>query len=114
MRQGIAWAVLAVLALAWAAPAFACPVCYGEASGEVIDGTRWSIAFLGGLVYLVLFGGAGMVLVARRRALAHSDPHHGLHLVSRAAADAGEGGNHHQDDARRPGTPAGGEETSER
>lgn len=85
------WSALAALALAaaWAAPALACPVCYGEASGEVIEGTRWSIAFLGGLVYLVLFGGVGMVVVARKRALAQGDARHGLHLVQGADAQAG-------------------------
>lgn len=103
------WSALAALALAtlWAAPALACPVCYGEASGEVIEGTRWSVAFLGGLVYLVLFGGVGMVFVARKRALAKGEPRHGLHLVTgagAAGAAAGERGIDDEDD----------EETSER
>jgi hypothetical protein len=115
-RRHLAVAVGALaLAALWALPALACPVCYGEAEGGVIDGTRMSVAFLGGLVYLVLFGGVGMVLVARRRALRSGDPRHGLHLV--AGADGGGAADHdptspdpRHDDGRR--APA--EETSER
>lgn len=76
------------LAAGWAAPALACPVCYGEASGGVIDGTKISVAFLGGLVYLLLFGGAGMAVMVRRRALKTMDPRHGLRLID-GAADGG-------------------------
>lgn len=81
-------AVVALLVLAVALPATACPVCYGEAEGPVIEGTRWSVAFLGALVYLVLGGGAGMVVVQRRRALrrmeeteSEEDLRRGLRLV---------------------------------
>jgi hypothetical protein len=61
------------VAAAWAAPALACPVCYGDASDPVLDGTKISIAFLGSLVYLLLFGGVGMAVVVRRRALRTMD-----------------------------------------
>jgi len=76
--------VLAALA-AW--PAAACPVCYGDAEDPVIDGTRWSVIFLGSLVYLMFGGAAGIVFAQRRklRRLAEApapDPWHGLHLVS--------------------------------
>lgn len=87
-RLAVTVGALATAAL-WALPALACPVCYGEAEGGVIDGTKMSVAFLGGLVYLVLFGGVGMVLVARRRALRSSDPRHGIHLVPGADGDDG-------------------------
>ena len=111
-RIAAAAGALALAAL-WALPALACPVCYGEAEGSVIDGTRMSVAFLGGLVYLVLFGGVGMVVLVRRRALRANDPHHGLHLVAGTAADAAadEFDPPHRDDDHRP-EPA--EETSER
>lgn len=106
---------MAALALAagWAAPALACPVCYGEASGGVIDGTKMSVAFLGGLLYLLLFGGMGMALMVRRRALRTMDPRHGLRLIEGSA----EAGMEHEDTSRentaRP-DPAAPEETSER
>lgn len=85
-RTAGAAAALALVA-GWAAPALACPVCYGEASGGVIDGTKMSVAFLGGLVYLLLFGGVGMAVMVRRRALKTMDPRHGLRLIDGAADD---------------------------
>lgn len=78
-------AIVACLALAVALPAAGCPVCYGEAEGDIISGTKWSVAFLGGLVYLLLGGVGGLVLVQRKRLQRmndlSADPHHGLHLV---------------------------------
>lgn len=62
-------AALVALPLLAALPAAACPVCYGEADGEMIQGTKWSVAFLGGLVYLVMGGGVGLVVAQRRRVL---------------------------------------------
>jgi hypothetical protein len=105
----------AALALATgsAAPALACPVCYGEASGGVIDGTKMSVAFLGGLVYLLLFGGAGMMLVVRRRALRTMDPRHGLRLIEGSAGDGMEHEDTGRDNTARPDRAAP-EETSER
>lgn len=84
-RAPVAAAV--AVAAGWAAPALACPVCYGEASGGVIDGTKLSVAFLGGLVYLLLFGGVGMAVMVRRRALRTMDPRHGLRLIDGMAPD---------------------------
>lgn len=115
--------VVAALALAagWAAPALACPVCYGEASGGVMDGAKMSVAFLGGLVYLLLFGGAGMAVMVRRRALRAMDPRQGLRLIDGMAEDGmaedGMDGDDTVDDAMdRPAGPhpAAPEETSER
>ena len=76
----LALALAAASCLA-AGAAAACPVCYGDAAGEVIEGTKMSVAFLGSLVYLVLGGGAGMVFAVRRRARRTLDPHHGMKLV---------------------------------
>lgn len=56
------------LLLAAAGDASACPVCYGDAAGSVIDGAKLSVAFLGALVYGVLGGGVALVVAARRRA----------------------------------------------
>ena len=113
MSRSASWGArlaAAALAAAWAAPALACPVCYGEASGGVIDGTKLSVAFLGGLVYLLLFGGVGMAVLVRRRAVRLSDPHHGLRLVTEGAEERFDGGpDNSESGGRRPA-----EETSER
>lgn len=70
-----------VLALILAAPAHACPVCYGEADNSVIDGAKLSVLFLGALVYLVIGGGVGVVFALRRRVRKNLDSRRGLHLV---------------------------------
>lgn len=82
-------ALVAVLfvGLLQALPAAACPVCYGEAGGDVIDGAKLSILFLGGLVYVVIGGGAGVVLALRRRVRKNLDRRHGLHLVAPPGAN---------------------------
>lgn len=74
---------IAALLVGWlaAAPAFACPVCYGEAGGSMIDGAKLSVAFLGGLVYLLIGGGVGVVLLVRRQVRKNLDPRRGLHSV---------------------------------
>lgn len=126
MRPPTRWAGFAaalLLTAVVAAPAAACPVCYGEASGPVIGATQLSVAFLGGLVYLLLFGGAGMAIAVRRRALKTMDPRHGLRLIEGGAEDGGvvdggaEGGGAEGDiereDVGRPEAAAP-EETSER
>lgn len=73
---------LATLAAGWllAAPAFACPVCYGEAEGAVIDGAKLSVLFLGALVYLLIGGGVALAVVAHRRAVKNLDPRRGMRL----------------------------------
>lgn len=58
---------VALAALALAAEASACPVCYGGAEGDVIEGAKLSVLFMGALVYAVMGGGVAMVVVARRR-----------------------------------------------
>ena len=47
----------------------ACSVCWGAAEDPVVQGTKLSIVFLLGLTYLLLGGGVGMVLIARRKAI---------------------------------------------
>lgn len=54
------------------APAAACPVCYGEADSAVIDGVRWSVLFLGLLVYGVIAGGGVLAWAVVRKARAGS------------------------------------------
>jgi hypothetical protein len=60
-------ATAALLGLLGPAAARACTVCYGAADDAMIDGTRLSVVFLLGLTYLLLGGGVGMFLFARRR-----------------------------------------------
>lgn len=75
-KQGLAWLAgvcVALLALVLAGEASACPVCYGAAEGEVIEGAKLSVIFMGALVYAVMGGGVAMVVVARRRAASSSE-----------------------------------------
>lgn len=86
MRLQRALAVAVVLHLVFAGSVGACPVCFGEAEAPILDGARWSVVFLGALVYLLL-GGAGLAFwLVRRKAVEQQrrqqDPHRGLHLVS--------------------------------
>lgn len=78
--------VAVLLHLVFAVSAGACPVCFGEAEAPVLDGARWSVVFLGVLVYLVLAGAGVVFWLVRRKALREQqmqrDPHRGLHLVS--------------------------------
>lgn len=75
--------MLVALTLGWlvAAPAFACPVCYGQAEGSVIDGAKLSVIFLGALVYVLIGGGIALAIVVHRRAVKNLDPHKGLRLL---------------------------------
>ncbi|MFP3941607.1 MAG: hypothetical protein ACLF0P_15015, partial [Thermoanaerobaculia bacterium] len=73
--------VALALTVLLAAPAHACPVCYGEADNSVIDGAKLSVLFLGALVYVVIGGGVGVVFALRRRVRKNLDSRKGLHLV---------------------------------
>jgi hypothetical protein len=79
-RAAVVLAALA-LALVVAAEAAACPVCFGETDDQVVEGVRWSVVFLGALVYVLMGGGVAMFLVLRRRARRLQDPHRGLRLI---------------------------------
>jgi len=83
-RTRCALAVLAALALVliFTAEAAACPVCFGDTDDDhIANGVRWSMVFLGALVYLVIGGGLAMVLALRRRVRRLQDPRRGLRLV---------------------------------
>lgn len=64
----IASPVLVLMLLVLSSPAAACPVCYGETDSAVIDGVRWSVLFLGLLVYGVILGGGFLVWAVIRKA----------------------------------------------
>ena len=83
-RLGPWMVAMVAIVCSWTAPAFACPVCYGGASGSMIDGAKLSVIFLGALVYLVIGGGVAMFVVLRRRAIKNQDPRRGLHAVPRS------------------------------
>lgn len=88
-RRRLALVVLAAVVGSWLpVVASACPVCYGEAEGGVVDGARLAIVFMAVLVYALIGGGIAMVFALRRRALRlqkENDPRHGLHLVQGTA-----------------------------
>ncbi|MEM7051975.1 MAG: hypothetical protein AAF604_20070 [Acidobacteriota bacterium] len=46
----------------------ACPVCFGEAEDPTLDAARWSVIFLGSLLYTVLASGCLLFFLLRRRA----------------------------------------------
>jgi uncharacterized membrane protein len=47
--------------------AHACSVCYGEAAGPMLDGARWGVYFLLGVLVAVQIGFASFFLYLRRR-----------------------------------------------
>jgi hypothetical protein len=83
MKRALGILAVVGIACAFAAPAAACPVCYGEAGGSMIDGAKLSVLFLGSLVYLLIGGGIGVVFLIRRRVKKNLDPRRGLHSVHR-------------------------------
>lgn len=61
--------VLAVLAVALAGQAGACPVCYGDSDAPVIKGAQISVLFMALVTYFLIGGGvvAGVLLHRRAR-----------------------------------------------
>lgn len=52
-----------------AAPALACPVCFGDTDSPMMRGAQLSIVFLAIVTYLLITGGVVVFLVLRRRAV---------------------------------------------
>jgi len=81
-RRALTALAALALVLVFAAEAAACPVCFGDTDDDhIANGVRWSMVFLGALVYLVIGGGVAMVLALRRRVRRLQDPRRGLRLV---------------------------------
>jgi hypothetical protein len=62
---------LAAVALAWLAdprPALACPACFGDAEGPMIDATRLGTFLLLGITLLIQAGFVAFFLYLRRQA----------------------------------------------
>lgn len=63
------------LFLLWATPAAACSVCYsGDADAPIVRGLEYSILFMIGLTYFLIFAGVAFFFVVRRRARKHPNP----------------------------------------
>ena len=63
-----ALALVAILALACAAPALACPTCYGDAEGPMIDAARLGMWLLLGVTFAIQGGFIAFFLYLRRQA----------------------------------------------
>ena len=62
-------AFLVIVALAVnAAPALACPVCFGDPGSSEVQGAKWAIMFLLGVTGTVLSGVVSLLLYFRKRA----------------------------------------------
>lgn len=48
----------------------ACAVCYGEPGNPLTEGAKWGVAFLGGVIFMVLSGFASLFVFWSRRAAA--------------------------------------------
>lgn len=77
MREKVFARVLAVLAIvAWAAPSFACPVCFGDSDSPMAHAANMSILFMMIVTYALIVGGVATVFVlrlkARKKALAEA------------------------------------------
>ena len=85
-RLGAVLALTAAAAAAAPSSAAACAVCYGRAAGDVIGGARLATVFMLVLTYGVLFGGAALAVVVRRKHVrAASAPGAGPALAGAAA-----------------------------
>ena len=65
LALGLAVAFLVTLA----APAWGCPVCFGESDAPIVKGVEMSVLFLVIVTYGLLVSGVVLVVLLRRRAL---------------------------------------------
>ncbi len=70
IRLTRAFTVLLFLGLA--APAFGCPVCFGETDSPMVHGMQASVLFMVAVTYTLIVGGLVTFFVLRRRALSQS------------------------------------------
>ncbi len=67
VRRLTVWALTLAAMLAVAAPALACPVCFGESDSPIVEGAERSILFMIGVTYTVIGSGVAAFVVLRRR-----------------------------------------------
>jgi len=70
--KNLARAVTVLLLAALAAPAFGCPVCFGETDSPMVHGVQASVLFMVAVTYVLIVSGVVTFFVLRRRALRNS------------------------------------------
>lgn len=61
-------ALVALVLLALAPAAAACPVCFGDTDAPIMRGVEASVLFMVGLTYFLILGGVVTFVLLRRRA----------------------------------------------
>jgi len=65
----LARTVTVLLLAGLAAPAFGCPVCFGETDSPMVHGMQASVLFMVAVTYLLIVSGLVTFFVLRRKAL---------------------------------------------
>lgn len=65
-------AVAVLLLASLAAPAFGCPVCFGETDSPMVHGMQASVLFMVAVTYFLIVSGLVTFFVLRRKALRNS------------------------------------------
>jgi hypothetical protein len=71
-KKSLLQAVTVLLVLGFAAPAFGCPVCFGETDSPMVHGVQASILFMVAVTYTLIVSGLVTFFVLRRKALRQS------------------------------------------
>lgn len=70
--KNLARAMTVLLLAVLAAPAFGCPVCFGETDSPMVQGVQASVLFMVAVTYVLIVSGVVTFFVLRRRALGNS------------------------------------------
>ena len=71
-KKSLLQAFTVLLVLGFAAPAFGCPVCFGETDSPMVHGVQASVLFMVAVTYTLIVSGLVTFFVLRRRALRQS------------------------------------------